>query len=74
LGEGGCSVVHLATEMSSKWQVACKIVDLRRFSLGRSKCDTEKAGEATDERAKLIREIEFLSKLNHVSNFNYVKK
>jgi translation initiation factor IF-3 len=65
-------MVHLATDVASQRQLACKVIDLRKFSFNSNKLNTEEAREAIDSRTKLIREIEFLRKLNHVRNTNRI--
>jgi hypothetical protein len=65
-------VVHLATDVASQRQLACKVVDLRKFGFNSNRINTEEAREAIDSRTKLIREIEFLRELNHVRNINRV--
>jgi serine/threonine protein kinase len=82
LGRGIYGTVYLATEVGTTKQLACKIVDLRREAPklpDREQCHDDKQSKvqafakkatgAVAVRKKLMREIEILSKINHVGSF-----
>jgi hypothetical protein len=74
--------VFLANDVLTQKQVACKIVDLRKLALERDtqgipldstyrvevQAFAEQEKSVTEERKKLVREIEILSKLSHVGS------
>ena len=73
--------VFLANDVLNQTQAACKIVDLRRKAVKPDELDkppnepprvevqafAEQERDIIDVRKKLLREIEILSKLSHVS-------
>lgn len=70
--------MYLATELSSKKQIACKVVDLESAMKSVSDSRPDRSGTGlgwksgvqptTKQRKKVLLEIEILSRLTHVSS------
>jgi hypothetical protein len=61
--------VFLASDVKTKAQLACKVVDLRKVSVTQASRDTLPDAtllERAAEYIRLLREMELLSKLDHV--------
>lgn len=68
LGSGICGKVYLATEVATKRQLACKVVNLRAVAAVLEDDHSNASREQTMriEGQRLIREIEILTRVNHV--------
>jgi hypothetical protein len=74
LGSGICGTVYLASEFTTKQQLACKVVDLRAqgVAVGSSqstknrRTNTARAAEIRRARQRFFHEIEMLSLIDHV--------
>ncbi|ELR02468.1 Meiosis-specific serine/threonine-protein kinase mek1 [Pseudogymnoascus destructans] len=64
LGSGICGKVYLATEVATKRQLACKVVNLR-VAVVVSEDDQARERTMRLESQRLIREIEILTRVNH---------
>ncbi|RMZ86075.1 hypothetical protein DV737_g165, partial [Chaetothyriales sp. CBS 132003] len=67
LGSGAFGRVFMAVEQKTRSQLACKVVDLRRFKQQGSSSDREKqgSGKLEDKLRVYYREVEILSSISH---------
>jgi hypothetical protein len=65
LGSGMFSKVYLASDVTTKRQLACKIVDLRA-TVPASGHTAREITTSREDRERLIREVDLLTRLNHV--------
>lgn len=69
LGSGHYGKVYLATEVATRRQLACKVVNLRAAAAAVSNDNlADASAERTmgGKRGRLMREVEILTMLNHV--------
>lgn len=69
LGSGHYGKVYLATEVATRRQLACKVVNLRAAAAAVSNdnlADASAERTTGGKRGRLMREVEILTMLNHV--------